>query len=405
MSEPTAAAATPPVFDQLVGQPHTIEILTRASRAAAELIDRGGPGTAMTHSWLFVGPPGSGRSTAARAFAQALQCRSGGCGACADCHTVKVGTHTDVHVVTPEGLSISVKEMREIVRVAAFQPTGRRWQVVIIEDADRLTEGASNALLKAIEEPSPHTVFLLCAPTTHPDDVSVTVRSRCRVLSLATPPAEAVAEVLTTRDGIEHDVALWAARAAQGHVGRAKRLATDPSARNRRQTVLSVPLRLVSMAGCLQAAEELVAAAEDEAKQISETLDASEKDALSQSLGAGGTGKGAGTAARGMAGQLKELERRQKTRATRVQRDSLDRALVDLTGFYRDVLLVQVGAQVELAHEDHREQATEVAEVVSQDWVLRALDRIVATRQSLEENVKPRVALAALTTALRLPAR
>ena len=400
-----SVASSPPVFDQLVGQPHAIEVLTRASLAAAEMIEGAGPGTSMTHSWLFVGPPGSGRSTAARAFAQALQCHFGGCGECPDCHTVKVGTHTDVHVVTPEGLSISVKEMREIVRVAAFQPSGRRWQIVIIEDADRLTEGASNALLKAIEEPSRHTVFLLCAPTTHPDDVSVTVRSRCRVLSLGTPPAEAVAQVLTNRDGIEHETALWAARAAQGHVGRAKRLATDSAARNRRQTVLSVPLRLVSMAGCLQAAEELVAAAEDEAKQISESLDAAEKDALSQSLGAGGTGKGAGTATRGMAGQIKELERRQKTRGTRVQRDSLDRALVDLTGFYRDVLLVQVNADVDLSHDDHREQATEVAELVSQDWVLRALDRIVATRQSLEENVKPRVALAALTTSLRLPRR
>lgn len=396
---------TPPVFGQLVGQTEAIEVLTRASQAASEIVSGNGRGTAMTHAWLFVGPPGSGRSTAARAFAQALQCPRGGCGQCNECHTVKVGTHTDVHVVTPEGLSISVREMREIVRVAAFQPSQRRWQIVIIEDADRLTEGASNALLKAIEEPSPHTVFLLCAPTTHPDDVSVTVRSRCRVVSLRTPPADAVAEVLHVRDGVDTEMALWAARAAQGHIGRAKRLATDAVARARRQTVLSIPLRLDSMAGCLKAADELVESAEAEAKAISESLDVPEKEALSQSLGAGGTGKGAGTAARGMAGQIKELERRQKTRATRVQRDALDRALVDLTGFYRDVLLVQVGSQVDLSHADHREQASEVAERVSQSWVLRALDAIVATRQSLEENVKPKVALAALTTTLRLPYR
>ncbi|WP_228389492.1 DNA polymerase III subunit delta' [Cumulibacter manganitolerans] len=398
-------AASPPVFGQLVGQQHAVDVLTRAASAAADIVERTGPGTSMTHAWLFVGPPGSGRSTAARAFAQALQCPHGGCGTCTACHTVKVGTHADVHVVTPEGLSISVREMREIVRVSAFQPSGGRWQIVIIEDADRLTEGASNALLKAIEEPSPHTVFLLCAPTTHPDDVSVTVRSRCRVVSLRTPPVDAVAQVLRSRDGIDAEMALWAARAAQGHIGRAKRLATDEVARSRRQTVLSLPLRLTSMAGCLQAAEQLVESAEAEAKAISESLDEPEREALSQSLGAGGTGKGAGTAGRGMAGQLKELERRQKTRATRVQRDALDRALVDLTGFYRDVLLIQVGSQVELSHADHREQASEVAELVSQDWILRALDAIVATRQTLEENVKPRVALAALMTSLRLPAR
>ncbi len=392
-----------PVFDQLVGQDAAIGVLDHAARAAAEVVRGDGPGTAMTHSWLFVGPPGSGRSTAARAFAEALQCEFGGCGQCADCHTVKVGTHADVHVVTPEGLSISVREMREIVRVSAFQPTGQRWQIVIIEDADRLTEGASNALLKAIEEPSPHTVFLLCAPTTHPDDVAVTVRSRCRVVSLRTPPAADVARVLVARDGVAPDLADWAAHAAQGHIGRAKRLATDEVARNRRETVLSVPLRLTSMQGCLEAADELIEAAESEARAISESLDEPEREALTQSLGAGGTGKGAGTAARGMAGALRELERKQKTRATRVQRDSLDRALVDLTGFYRDVLLVQVGSDVELSHADHASQVREVADRVSQDWVLRGLDQIVATRTALETNVKPKFAITALTTSLRLP--
>ncbi len=391
------------VFGQLVGQDRAIEILTAASASAKELIEGSGSGTAMTHAWLFVGPPGSGRSVAARAFAQALQCRDGGCGHCQDCHTVKVGTHPDVHVVTPEGLSISVREIREIVRVAAFHPSGGRWQIVIIEDADRLTEGAANALLKAIEEPSPHTVFLLCAPTTHPDDVSVTIRSRCRVLPLRTPPAEAVAAVLINRDGIDPDAAHWAARAAQGHVGRAKRLATDEVAKQRRAAVLSIPAKLVSMEACLNAADDLVGAAEADAAALSEELDGPERESLMQSLGAGGTGKGTGAAPRGSAGAVKELERRQKARATRVQRDALDRALVDLTGFYRDVLLVHAGSDVPLSHADHQQEINQVAAAVTPEWLLRSLDAIVASRQSLETNVKPRIALAALTTGLRLP--
>lgn len=402
MSAPAGAIA---VFEQLVGQDRAIETLTAATRAAKEVIDDTGSGTAMTHAWLFIGPPGSGRSVAARAFAQALECVDGGCGECPACHTVKVGTHPDVHVVTPEGLSISVREIREIVRVAAFHPAGGRWQIVIIEDADRLTEGAANALLKAIEEPSAHTVFLLCAPTTHPDDVSVTVRSRCRVVLLRTPPAEAVADVLIHRDGIDAEAAHWAARAAQGHIGRAKRLATDEVAKERRAAVLAIPAKLVSMEECLNAADALVGAAEADAKALADELDGREREALMQSLGAGGTGKGTGSTPRGSAGAVKELERKQKARATRVQRDALDRALVDLTGFYRDVLLIQAGSDVPLSHADHRAQIEQVATALAPDWTLKALDAIVAARQALETNVRPRIALAALTTGLRLPRR
>lgn len=391
-------------FVSLVGQQLAIEVLSVAARSGAEIIDGTGPGTAMTHAWLFVGPPGSGRSIAARAFAQSLECADGGCGQCAACHTIAVGTNPDVHVVTPEGLSISVKEIREIVRVAAFHPSGRRWQIVIIEDADRLTEGAANALLKAIEEPSARTVFLLCAPTTHPEDVSVTILSRCRVVALRTPPTEAVAQVLIDRDGIDPETAHWAAQAAQGHIGRAKRLATDPASRTGRDNVLDIPDGLVSMKACLDAADAVVGAAEADAKALSDRLNESERDSLLQALGAGGTGKGTGGAVpRGSAGVLKELERKQKARSTRTQRDALDRALVDLTGFYRDVLLLQVGSQVPFSHDDHREQIAVVAERTEQEWVLRALDAIVATRQSMDLNVKPRVAVTALMASLRLP--
>ncbi len=222
------------VWTQLVGQEPAVEILRTAAAAAAEIAaGRSGPAGAMTHAWLFTGPPGSGRSVAARAFAAALQCeRDGelGCGECSACRTVSARTHPDVHSVVPEGLSIGVNEMRAVVGRAARRPSLGRWQVVVIEDADRLTEQASNALLKAVEEPPARTVFLLCAPSLHPDDVSVTIRSRCRLVSLRTPPAEAVAGVLRA-DGIDGATAAWAAAAGQGHVGRSRRLARDADAR------------------------------------------------------------------------------------------------------------------------------------------------------------------------------
>ena len=235
------------VFDALIGQGPAITELSRAARAAADVVGRRPvqPG-AMTHAWLFTGPAGSGRSVAARALAAALQCDRAdalsvapavpGCGECGSCHAVLAGSHPDVRSVVPEGLSIGVGEMRAVVAMSARRPSLGRWQVVVIEDADRLTEGAANALLKAIEEPAEWTVFLLCAPSTHPDDVIVTIRSRCRVVGLRIPPAAAIAEVLRA-DGIDPATAEWAAQASQGHVGRARRLARDDDARQRREAV------------------------------------------------------------------------------------------------------------------------------------------------------------------------
>lgn len=394
------------VWDEVVGQPEAVAVLQDAA-AAAERVVAGSETSAgsMTHAWLFTGPPGSGRSVAARAFAAALQCERGGvgCGECAGCHTVRTRTHADLHLVVPEGLSIAVQEMRSIVLTAARLPVLGRWQVVLVEDADRLTEAASNALLKAVEEPPSRTVFLLCAPSTHPDDVSVTIRSRCRVVPLRAPAPEAVAEVLVRRDGIDPTTAEWAAQAAQGHVGRARRLARDPEARERRKAVLSVPASLTGLGACFAAADQLVSAAEQEAAALSAELDGPEADSLKQALGAGGTGKGAAAATRGSAGAIKELERRQRSRATRAQRDALDRALVDLAAFYRDVLVAQCGAAVRPAHPDATADVRQLARVLTSEGALHRLDAVLGCREALELNVKPRIAVEAMTVALRLP--
>ncbi|HEV7193789.1 MAG TPA: DNA polymerase III subunit delta' [Jatrophihabitantaceae bacterium] len=393
------------VWDDLVGQGETVATLRDAAASAAALTrDEDAPGGSMTHAWLFTGPPGSGRSVAARAFAAALECeRDGaGCGECAGCRAVRNGVHPDVHAVVPEGLSIGVAEMRAVVGTAARRPALGRWQVVVIEDADRLTEQAGNALLKAVEEPPERTVFLLCAPSTHPDDMSVTLRSRCRLVALRTPPAAAVADVLIG-SGLDDATARWAAAVGQGHIGRSRRLVRDAAARDRRAEVLAIPASLTSMQACLDAADRLVSAAEAEAAAHSAGLDDDEMTALQTALGAGGTGKGAATAARGMSGALKDLERRQKSRATRAQRDALDRALTDLAAFYRDVLLVHAGASVASAHPDFDDDVRAVAAQVSPAGVLQRLDEVLGCREALELNVKPRIAVEAMAAALRLP--
>jgi len=418
------------VFAELIGQPEAVETLRRAALAAAETVraaaEQAGPGggagrdaadsaseptrarsegpgagSAMTHAWIFTGPPGSGREVAARAFAAALQCLRGtGCGECAGCHTTLAGTHADVRFVIPEGLSIGVSEMRELVLRAASTPSGGRWQVLVIADADRLTEAAGNALLKAIEEPPPRTVFLLCTPSTHPDDISVTIRSRCRVVALVQPSPEAVAAVLRDRDGVSPDVAAWAAAAAQGDVERARRLARDPEARKRREAVLALPRRLTGVGACFDAASVLIEAAEAEAAAAVVETDAAERAALETALGAGGTGRGAAGAIRGAAGQLKELERRQKSRATRAQRDALDRALVDLAGFYRDVLTVAMRAPVAPVHSDLAAMAAAAAERWTAESTLRRLEAVLNCRTAIESNVKPRIAVEAMMLAL-----
>ncbi|GAA3249634.1 DNA polymerase III subunit delta' [Dactylosporangium siamense] len=395
-----SVGTAPPIFAELVGQDDAVATLTRAVASAGAMVRGDVPEAGMTHAWLFTGPPGSGRSVAARIFAAALQCPNGGCGDCQACHTTLGGTHADVRFVVPEGLSIAVGEMRALVLRAASSPTQGRWQVLLVEDADRLTEAAGNALLKAIEEPPPRTVFLLCTPSTHPDDISVTIRSRCRVVPLRQPPADAIAALLHRRDGLDEQTAAAEAAAAQGHVGRARRLARDPQARVRREAVLAVPRRLTGIGAAFDAAAALIEAAEAEAAASVVETDARERASLETALGAGGTGKGAAGAARGSAGQLKDLERRQKSRATRAQRDALDRALVDLAGFYRDVLVHTFAAAVEPVHGDTDELAAAAAQKWAPESTLRRLESVLECRVAIEANVKPRIAVEAMMLAL-----
>ncbi|MFD5749089.1 DNA polymerase III subunit delta' [Streptomyces sp. NPDC127033] len=397
------------VWDELVGQDRVTTTLAAAARDADALVTAEASGGAppeaskMTHAWLFTGPPGSGRSTAARAFAAALQCTSPdralggepGCGFCDGCHTSLIGTHADVDVIRTDLLSIGVKETRDLVRRAQLSPAGGRWQVNVLEDADRLTEGAGNVLLKGVEEPAPRTVWLLCAPSL--EDVLPTIRSRCRHLVLRTPPVAAVADVLIRRDGIEPDAAHAAARATQGHIGRARRLATDPRARARRATVLKMPLRVDDIGGCLKAAQELIDAATEDAKQVAEEVDAKETEEMKAALGAAAGGR----MPRGTAGVMKELADRQKRRSTRTQRDSLDLALTDLTGFYRDVLALQMRSRVALANADVQDALERVARASGPERTLRRIEAIVACRQALDRNVAPLLAVEAMAVSLR----
>ncbi|MFJ6729626.1 DNA polymerase III subunit delta' [Streptomyces sp. NPDC091281] len=397
------------VWDDLVGQEKVSEQLTAAARDADALVTAATTGapppeaSKMTHAWLFTGPPGAGRTQTAQAFAAALQCVSPdralggvpGCGFCDGCHTALVGTHADVSTVAAVGTQILADDMRDTVRKSYTSPATGRWQVILVEDAERLNEKSANAVLKAVEEPAPRTVWLLCAPSL--EDVLPTIRSRCRHLNLRTPSVDAVADMLVRREGIEPAVAAAAARATQGHVDRARRLATDPAARERRAAVLKLPLRVGDVGGCLKAAQELVDAATEDAKQLAEERDGKETEELKAALG-GGQGS---RMPRGTAGVMKDLEDMQKRRRTRTQRDSLDLALTDLTAFYRDVLALQLGSRIALANIDAEDALDRLARGSTPEATLRRIEAIGACREALDRNVAPLLAVEAMTMALR----
>jgi DNA polymerase-3 subunit delta' len=380
------SADPPSVWSSLVGQAAAVAALRRAV---------GGHG--MTHAWLFTGPPGSGRSNAAIAFAAALLCERGGCGTCQACLTALSGSHSDISVTRTETAQINTEPMRDLVLRAALAPAGHRWQVMVIEDADRLHERAANALLKAIEEPTPRTVWLLCAPTV--EDVLPTIASRCRSLALTTPTSAQVAGHLVARHGVADSVAWFAARCSQGHIGRAKALALEEDTRNRRREVVSIPGSLTSVGACMNAAANLVELAKEETEAAGDRLGARERSDIEAIYGADPKSRRSRT----YQAALRDLTHTQKQRSRRRTLDVIDRALMDLLSVYRDVLRIQLGAEGELVNEEMRAELGSFAAVTTADDNLRRVDAVFKAReQMLEHTVPPLLALESMMLTMRL---
>ena len=380
------------VFETLIDQGETIAILQRAVDAARDSLDESQD---MTHAWLFTGPPGSGRSNAALAFAASLVCSNGGCGSCVDCRTALSGSHADVELIQTEGLSIKIDEIRELITRAAWTPSVASYRVVVMEDADRLTESAANALLKAIEEPSSRTIWLLCAPTV--SDVLPTIRSRTRNLTLRTPSAAAVSSLLQA-EGISVNLANFAAAASQGHVGRARYLARDQVARDIRNDILKLPTTIVDVASAFAAAGKLVDAAKSQAETDAEKKNDAELAALKEAWGQQGSKVVAGGAK-----AVKELEKEQKSRQTRMVRDYLDRALLDIATLYRDVLLIQSsgGATEELINTDLSDVIHGLVKTSTAEQTLAKIEVIMKTRANLLLNAAPLLVIEAMMVQLR----
>ena len=387
------------VFSGLIGQEAAVAVLREAAGSARATTAAGnGEGArAMSHAWLITGPPGSGRSVAATAFAAALQCTGEpvGCGQCPGCRTTLAKTNADVVFVATETSIITVDTARSLVQQAQSSPSQGKWRVLVVEDADRLGESGANALLKAIEEPPAHTVWLLCAPS--PEDMIATIRSRCRHLGLRIPRAGAVADLLVDEGVADPETALEAARAAQSHIGLARALARDPQMRQRRREIITAPARVRSVGEAVIAAGRLLETARAQADAQVGERNAREKSELLRQLGMD-EGERATKQSRAL---LRQLEEDQKRRAKRALTDALDRALVDLLAIYRDVLMVQLDSGQELINTDLSDLVHGIAADSSPAQTMTRIDHIEQARRRLIANGNVLLVLEAMVVSLR----
>ncbi|RII41832.1 DNA polymerase III subunit delta' [Galactobacter valiniphilus] len=376
------------VWDDLPGQEGTVATLTKTAQL-------GNP----THAWLFTGPPGSGRSNAARAFAAALECEAPaeqprGCGVCEACRLVLGGAHPDVAMISTENVSYAIADVRELIGKAQDKPSRGDWRIIVIEDADRMTERTTNVLLKAIEEPPPHTVWILCAPS--PADVLVTIRSRCRGVSLRVPDTASVTELLVRRDGLTPEQAAFAARVSQGHIGVARRLARDEGARTRREQVVALPLHLPTLPAAMEAAARFLELTTAEAESEASSREQADEARLRAQLGLAPEE----AIPPQLRSHFKGLADAAKRRARRGTTDAIDRALIDLTTFFRDTLTLQLGTAQELVNEHLGEPLRRYAAGTSAAHSLAAIDAIAVARRRIIGNVQALLALESLMTSL-----
>lgn len=374
----TALATAPFPWTDVWGQDAAVQTLRQAADDPASL----------SHAWLITGPPGSGRSTLAYAFAAALIAE--GPHDEATMRQVLARTHPDVTALRTDKVIITIAEARALVERSYFAPSAGRYRVIVVEDADRMVERTSNVLLKALEEPPEKTVWVLCAPSEA--DLLPTIRSRVRPLRLREPDVDDVARLISARTGVDATVAEQAARHAQRHIGMAQRLATDDDARRRRDETLRAVLGVRGVSTAVEVAGKIIQAATDDAKALTAERDAAERAALLRTVGIA-EGQAVPPALRA---QISALEDDQRKRATRSLRDGIDRVLTDLQSLYRDVVMLQFGRDDELINRELRDELVRVAAAWPVERTILVLDAVAVTRESLERNVAPLLAVESL---------
>ncbi len=379
------------VWDDIVGQHRVVDQL----RAVAS-----GDPQSIAQSWLICGPPGSGRSNVARAFAAALESPDHGLGDEPTKTTMNVlsGSHPDVSVLATNKVTIGIDEVRELINLSEQMPSTAPWRIIIIEDVDRMLERTTNVLLKEIEEPSEHTIWLLCAPSAQ--DVLPTIRSRTRIVNLAVPSTKAVAEFLESNTGVEHKIAIRAARLSEGHIGVARLYATDEQVMSDRDELIVGVLNLRRASDAIVLASRLIDSAQDQAMEdATREADKAKEDFL-RINGLSPSDRIPPKLRSAFNALTKKEELRRK--ATRRSRDVLDRALNSIASIYRDVAVLQNNAEdsVGLINLENRSAITELSVQLDRQGAVRRLEDVATARRRLAGNVNPALVFEALFCAL-----
>ena len=379
------------VWDALVGQKPVIDMLSR--------IAQGDP-SQITQSWLICGPPGSGRSNMARAFAAALESPDHGMSAEPTRVTQQVlaGTHPDVTVLTTNKVTIGIDQVREIITTSEQMPATAPWRIIIIEDVDRMLERTTNVLLKEIEEPAEHCIWLLCAPSAQ--DVLPTIRSRTRIVNLAVPSTQAVAGFLTSTTNVEPKVAQRAARLAEGHIGIAKLYATDERVMSDRDELVVGVLNLARASDAVLLAGNLIDNAKAQAEADANRITAGQEAEFRRINGLAPSDR-IPPKLRGAFNQIAKKDD-VKRLVTRRTRDVLDRALNSIASIYRDVAVLQNNAEdsVGLINLENRSSITELSVRLNRAGAVTRLDEVAHARKRLAGNGNPLLVFESLFCAL-----
>lgn len=379
------------VWDSLVGQKPVIDMLSR--------IAQGDP-SQITQSWLICGPPGSGRSNMARAFAAALESPDHGMSAEPTRVTQQVlaGTHPDVTVLTTNKVTIGIDQVREIITTSEQMPATAPWRIIIIEDVDRMLERATNVLLKEIEEPAEHCIWLLCAPSAQ--DVLPTIRSRTHIVNLAVPSTQAVAGFLTSTTNVEPKVAQRAARLAEGHIGIAKLYATDERVMSDRDELVVGVLNLARASDAVLLAGNLIDNAKAQAEADANRITAGQEAEFRRINGLAPSDR-IPPKLRGAFNQIAKKDD-VKRLVTRRTRDVLDRALNSIASIYRDVAVLQNNAEdsVGLINLENRSSITELSVRLNRAGAVTRLDEVAHARKRLAGNGNPLLVFESLFCAL-----
>lgn len=379
------------VWESIIGQKPICDMLSAIAT---------GDSSKLAQSWLICGPPGSGRSNLARAFAAALESPDHGLDAEPTRVTRQVlaGTHPDVSILATDKVTIGIDEVRELITVSEQMPSTAPWRIIIIEDVDRMLERTTNVLLKEIEEPAEHCIWLLCAPSAQ--DVLPTIRSRTRIVNLAVPQPDAVAQWLERSNGIEASVAEQAARLAEGHIGIAKLYATDERVRSERDELVAGVLNLRRASDAVLLADRLNADAKSQAEHDVERVAAREQADFRRINGLGESDR-IPPKLRGAYNAIAKKDEI-KRKATRRSRDVLDRALNSIASVYRDVAVLQNNAEesVGIINREHRAAIAELAAGMSRQGAVARLDHVAVARKRLNGNGNPLLVFEALFCAL-----